>query len=293
MANYALQLKPDGTKERVYASNLHEEDKRQRYFCEGTCQYGPYRGQSCGTELRPVFCKDKENYFSTVKTTTHRKGCEFCEKAKEKRIQVLGRSCLDKTDVDILDNLTGYREKMQEKDAKETNTKGAQTNRLNNEGEDKNETLTVKKKFRPPKNAGELYDLLTTYSLSDVFAQKPVSEWIIDQRTFPHYYANGLEDGQIALALLGKMNPSKLPEELKTYTSQYYILPCTGYDWREKIFFLLPWGKPLKDEVISKQKAKELAVLAAWHRAGTIVQAYFCEDTPGKKQIAIISKSNV
>ena len=142
----------------------------------------------------------------------------------------------------------------------------------------------MKKKPRLPKHAGELYDLLTDYSPEDFFAQKPVSEWIVDKRTFAQYYSGGLTDGQIALAVLGKMNPAKLPEELNLYSSRNYIFPCTGSDWHQKIYFLLP-KDVFPDTNLFDSQIKQFAIITAWRRMPTTVPAYYCEKALSKKQI--------
>ena len=66
---------------------------------------------------------------------------------------------------------------------------------------------------------------------------------------------------------------------------QHFIFPCTGLDWREKIYFLLPQDKFLLKSVIYDQQIKQFAVLAAWHRARTEVRAYFCDVALNKKQL--------
>lgn len=284
MAFQALRIKWDGTGEIVDARSLTEMDRRNRFLCVGKCQYGPHKGEVCHAELTLFICTEKENHFSAVGGSDHKKGCEFCEKRKEKLIQILNRSCQNKTDADILAHLRGKATDGGGKPGPGSRTAGAKTPNDDEETAD-DEDLVVKRKHRLPKDADELYDVLTEFSLDDYFAKKPVSEWILDKRTFSHYYSAGLEDGQIALVFLGKMSPAKLPEELRLFNNSYYIFPCTGENWREKIYFLLPKDGFPETKMLFDSQIKQFAVLAAWGRASATVPAYICEKTLNKKQI--------
>lgn len=291
MADRAILVDSEGKETQVMARDLTENDRKNRFLCAGRNLRRARSNEICRTELTLFICTEKENYFSAAGGTDHMKGCEYCEKAenkKDKIIQVLSRSCLDKSDADILTKLQGAKARRRN-DTSHKQIDGAPESKASNEVEetDDNEDADVKRTQRLPKNTDELYDLLTDYSPNDYFAQKPVFKWIVDKRTFAQYYANGLSDGQIALVILGKMSPAKLPEELTAYNDRYYIFPCTGADWREKIFFLLPKDNFLLKSVIYDQHVKQFAALAAWHRAKTAVCAYYCDDVLNKKQVTL------
>jgi hypothetical protein len=273
----------------VMARDLTEEDRKNRFLCAGKNLRRPNSNEICRTELTLFICAEKENYFSAAGGIDHMKGCEYCEKAenkKDKIIQVLSRSCLDKSDADILAKLQGAKTRRRD-DTTHKQTNGTSESKALNEGNETkdDEDVDVKRTQRLPKHADELYALLTDYLTEDVFARKPVSEWIVDKRTFAQYYSGGLKDGQIALVVLGKMSSSRTPEELNAYNDQYYIFPSSGIDWREKIFFLLPKDKFLLKRVIYDQQIKQFAALAAWHRARTKVRAYYCDAALSEKQI--------
>lgn len=292
MALRAVRIKRDGTEEVVDARTLTEANRGDCFRCVGTCQYGPHKGETCKANMTLFLCTEKDNYFSATGSSAHKKGCEYCEKRKEKTIQILNRSCRDKTDMDILLNIQGKAADGGGKPFRPGGRIGGTKIPNDDEETEDDEELVVRRTHRLPKNADELYEVLTEFSPDDYFTQKQVSKWMVDKRTFAHYYSEGLEDGQIALVILGKMSSAKLPEELKAYSGQYFVFTCSGQNWREKMYFLLPKGGFSGNNLFDPQ-IKQFAILAAWKRAETTVPAYYCDTTPNQKQVTFMPNTQV
>ena len=119
-------------------------------------------------------------------------------------------------------------------------------------------------------------------SPDEPFADIPVSQWIIDWRTFDRYYFNGSSDGQICMAVLRKTYP---PNELEKYKSDYYILAAIKKN--QSIYFLIPKCQQVGELLSKDSNSISFAVIAKWHAVPNFPHAYYSKEEPENRLITM------
>ena len=284
MADYAFRVEPDGTETLVYADKLGEDDRKKCYRCAGHSERGPKKGDACCATVHLAIGSDCKNYFKAKKSSDHVDFCEFREKPVKKRIiKHLDRIASDQTDRDILNRIVGMKQGGQTSSGSHSSMPliGAA---IKAKEPDEDPDLEIIRERMNPKNAGDVYRILSENALDDLFAQKPVSEWIVDARTFSHYVEHGLKDPQIAVVVLHTCSLGDLPPSLSNLKSKYCIFVCSFPCMQGKLYFLISrTAKGLLDELF-KSDQRQFAVLAEWKHKN-YPNAYFCDEALSRKNI--------
>lgn len=285
MADYAIRVEPDGTETRVYAKDLGEENRKECYRCAGHSERGPKKGEACCATVYLAIGSDCKNYFRAKKASDHVDFCEFKEKpVKKSIIKHLDQIASDQTDRDILDRIVGKNQGGQTSSGSHSSKPliGAEAKAKE---PDEDPDLEIIRQRMYPLNAGDVYRILSQNALDALFAQKPVSEWIVDARTFSQYAEQGLKDSQIAVVVLHKCSLGDLPPSLSNLTSNYCIFVCSfpGTPDKQLYFLISKSAKGLLDELF-KSNQRYYAVLAEWKRK-SIPNAYFCDEALSRKNI--------
>ena len=281
MADIALRINRDGSRTIVFAKDLTEKDRNSTFICAGYCKYGKYKGEPCETNVRPFICANRDNYFAAT-NEKHNRGCEYNESTKTVKVGCLCEGCEGKTDADIFENLRGHN-RNGEGPAEPPRGGGGVRGGGRNEDDDNDEDNTIIERVpRDPRNSNELYDIFTELTPDEPFADKPVSEWIIDWRTFDRYYSDGITDGQICMAVLRKTH---LPKELEKYKSDYYILAAIKKN--QFIYFLIPKCQQVGELLSKDSNIISFAVIAKWHAVPNFPHAYYSKEEPEKRMITM------
>lgn len=277
---------------KVHADSLGEKDRNREYFCPGICEYGPNKGEECGVRMFLVLRKSG-SYFSVI-TGNHKKGCNNCHEGNTQKIVSLNRGCAEINDEGLLERLMDQAGRGGSgRDGGNKTTDDPEQPDIDDDDPDG----PIERVKRFPKNVGEIYELLEEFSVYDSFAGKQVSSWIVDCRTFNDYYRDGLEDGQIAVAVMRKYPPDKIPDDVKSLAAadNNYIFICTKAssvkDSDPVMFFLVPKESATQFYGENGKQSTKFAVMAKWRPVEGIAHVYRPETPLGENHVHPIPKN--
>lgn len=280
---------------KVHADSLGEKDIDKKYYCCGKCVYGHYAGAECREPIKLII-QNNRHYFGIV-NGHHKKGCNESEEGNTKRVLSLNRGCTEISDEDLLERLSDNPRDGNGKRGGAGKTSDGPQKPAVDEDDDDDVDGPIERVKRFPKNVGEIYELLEEFSVYDSFAGKQVSSWIVDNRTFNDYYRDGLEDGQIAVAVMRKYPPDKIPDDIKTLAAadNNYIFICSKVpsvkDSDPVMFFLVPKESATQFYGENGKQSTKFAVMAKWRPVEGIAHVYRPETPLGENHVHPIPKN--
>lgn len=252
MAKYAYTDKE--RKQRIYATDAIQEDRDKIFYCPNP---------NCTAELHICAVDGSKNaYFRATKSKfPHISNCPFGS-----NVVNFNRDQFDESNFifeSALDNLFTA--------IKENSKKCCQSNG--------HKVGEVKK--HPPRTLMQIYSLCKSYDVKDKYANKEISEMILDDRTAYRYPRGCFGHKIIEANVNGKIYDNKSKQI-------YLVAPIDS----KKYSFILQFEdeilyKSIRNEIYNNSN-KLIIVAGKWERSNTY--NWFQTTIQGRKQVAIVKK---
>ena len=196
MADRGFEVLEDGRMIEVEAKDLSEDDKGKSFLC---CD-NP-RGVPCLAKLTLVVRAGGKKFFAARGQPGHKPFCQFNKSTEYRRLAHIDPTGAgDKPDT-ILDRFNHENFKTHGV----RHTSGDRTKEKNDPGEDyEEENRIIQRVPGRPNSLKELVLMLLSLSEEDYYAGVRVRDFLLDHRSIRGFRKNGLDEGQVAIAICAK-----------------------------------------------------------------------------------------
>ena len=284
MADKANLIHPDGSVRPVKANNLTFNDQNKEYRC---CGVNRLNGKVCGCKMTLVICNQQNNYFKELPGEHHISFCNYDQSEDALKVSHLTTH----TDKGI-DEL--YQTINKQKDTKKkvgNPHPGAEgSNRQNHENDDNDEDdRPIDITQRDPKNAEELYYLLTRFDKDDEYAGIKVNDILFDARNRNRLNEEGIPEGHPVLVVTHRTNIKDNNELSDLLVGKIVLQYCYHKHEDEPIYFAFDADKSVWSQVTSsKAIGKHFVVFGRWEKSDQYPSLYICTDRINKNAFAML-----
>ncbi len=193
MAAQAIMIVPSGERVLVYAKDLTDEERKNKFICAGITT----KGELCGCQMKssqPTPLHDPY-FYESDSSEGHKPGCSCCRKRSTTDIEILDQSGERITTEKLYERIT--RKKVTARPPKKKGGDGGGEPAIHipgeeDEGENQDDKeKKIRMKSRDPRTFLEYKNLLTNLSVHKKYAGQFVFDQILDQRTVAGYQRLG------------------------------------------------------------------------------------------------------
>jgi hypothetical protein len=283
MAEKAILVKSDGSLVPVTANELTSADAGEEYRC---CWKNRH-GELCGCRMSLAICRQKNNYFRELPGEHHIPFCVYDETDAGSKVSHLSQST-DKN-LDELYQLINKQKaaKKNESSQHDGAERGAHQKREDIQDEDDSGPIGITK--RDPKNAIELYNLLTRLDDDDEYAGILVKDILYDDRNRRRIKEEGIPSEQPVMILTHRASIKDNPELSRILNGKMVMKYCfhTGTD--EPIYFAFDSDRAVRNQIINKDASgRHFAIFGKWERSTQYPSLYISKDIITKNTFTVV-----